>query len=203
MERLHEKQLILAEELKRICELNGLQYFMIAGTMLGAVRHKGFIPWDDDMDFGMPRQDFDRLVEIFAQQTDGNRFFLQTDRTEKGFAYNYAKIRLLGTSVKEAFSEDVSVTDGIYIDIFPVDRVADEPWKAFLQLRCFWFVRNILWIKCGYGDRARRATPVYRFVSAISTIFPFDRLVRWKYSLISRYKNKDTKTHGNSVESEK
>ena len=193
MEHLHAIQLMLAEELKRVCEQNGLQYFMLAGTMLGAVRHKGFVPWDDDMDFGMLRSDFDRLVEVFPKQTDGSRFFLQTDRTEKGFAYNYAKIRLLGTSVKESFSEDVSVTDGIYIDIFPVDRVADNPLKAILQIRGFWLARNILWIKCGYGDKQRRKTLVYRLVSALSVAFPFSFLVKWKYALISRYQNEDTK----------
>ena len=59
-QKLHSCQLLLAEELKLICDNNGIKYFMIAGTLLGAVRHKGFIPWDDDMDFAIMRKDYGR-----------------------------------------------------------------------------------------------------------------------------------------------
>ena len=64
LNHMHHLHLVLADELKRICEKHSIKYFMIAGTLLGAIRHKGFIPWDDDMDFGMIREDFERFIEV-------------------------------------------------------------------------------------------------------------------------------------------
>ena len=79
LQHMHSLHLILADEVKRICEKHNIRYFMIAGTLLGAVRHKGFIPWDDDMDFGMLRNDYDKFVSVCAAEIDENKFYLQTE----------------------------------------------------------------------------------------------------------------------------
>ena len=68
LKRLQKCELILLKDFVEICETEGLMYFGLAGTALGAVRHKGFIPWDDDIDLGLPRKDFDRLVEVVRSE---------------------------------------------------------------------------------------------------------------------------------------
>ena len=74
LKKIHELELYIACEIKRLCEENNIRYFLTAGTLLGAVRHGGFIPWDDDMDIGMLRADYDRFIEICKTQI-GDEFF--------------------------------------------------------------------------------------------------------------------------------
>ena len=78
--KLHRCETLIVKEVKRICEENEIKYFMIAGTLLGAVRHKGFIPWDDDMDIGMLREDYEKFIKL-AKSNIRDEFFLQTGKS--------------------------------------------------------------------------------------------------------------------------
>ncbi|HFI0659616.1 TPA: phosphorylcholine transferase LicD, partial [Streptococcus suis] len=156
LSKLHTLDILLAEELKRICEKHKIKYFMIAGTLLGAVRHRGFIPWDDDMDFGMRRVEFERFVEVCSYELNSEKFQLQTMYTEKEYPFNFVKITLKGTSIIEEFSKGKLKNNGIFIDIFPVDNVSDNNIKAFFQMRLFWLFRNLLLIKLGYGEKTKK-----------------------------------------------
>ncbi len=187
LEHMHKLHLILADELKRICEKHNIKYFMIAGTLLGAVRHKGFIPWDDDMDFGMLRPDFERFLEVCSKELDTDKFYLQTDRNDKYYTFNFAKLRLNGTKVLENFSSKVNTNQGLYIDIFPIDAVSDNKMKAAVQYKTFWFFRNLLWIKCGYGSNERRKKLSSKLAFVLSKIFTIEQLKRYKYKSISKY----------------
>lgn len=125
LRKLQMLQLKLACEVQRICEKNGIRYFLEAGSCLGAVRHNGFIPWDDDLDMGMLRCEYERFVK--ACKTDlGEEYFLQTNETDKNFGYVFAKLRLKGTHFTEKIAEKSGSEDGIYIDIFPYDKVPDD-----------------------------------------------------------------------------
>ncbi|MCI8856667.1 MAG: LicD family protein [Clostridiaceae bacterium] len=109
---------------RRICNQLGLQYYLISGTLLGAVRHRGFIPWDDDIDIGMPRKDY----EIFARRCPellGENYFFQDFRSEPNFPYYFAKIRRKGTAADEPLLREIDMEQGIYIDIFPLDSCPD------------------------------------------------------------------------------
>ena len=188
LEKMHILHLILADEVKRICEKFHLRFFMIAGTMLGAVRHKGFIPWDDDMDFGMPRDDYDRFISLCETELDKEKFYLQTDEKEKFYPFNFAKLRPNNTKVEEEFSHNAQVHQGIYIDIFPVDVVPDNKIRKAIQYGQFWIVRNLLWVKCNYGSSARRKNISYKAAFAISHLFSVYMLKMVKRKCITRYR---------------
>jgi lipopolysaccharide cholinephosphotransferase len=132
-------QLSIAKEIKRICDENNIEYFLDSGTLLGAVRHKGFIPWDDDMDIGMTRENYDKFIEVAKTKLSGE-YFLQTWETDKNYPMPFAKIRKNNTLFVEDNFENAKIHQGIYVDIFPYDYF---PSSKRRQKR-FWRKKNFL-----------------------------------------------------------
>lgn len=121
-------QLEMAKKVKKICDANGIQYFLDGGTLLGAVRHQGFIPWDDDLDIGMLRKDYDKFISI-AQPALGDQYFLQTLDTDDHYGQPFAKIRKIGTVYREEASRGLLTHNEVYIDIFPFDYFPQDRMK--------------------------------------------------------------------------
>ena len=143
-------ELKILKEVKRICEKNSIPYFLIAGTLIGAVRHKGFIPWDDDIDIGMLRSDYERFLEVC--KTDlGSEYFLQTPETEKGNAdYGIAHIRLNGTSMVQEFRKNTTTHNGLTIDIFPYDNLPENKLKRIFYCKTFPLMKRVCAKRMGY-----------------------------------------------------
>lgn len=120
----------ILDEFVRICKKYDLDYWLDSGTLLGAYRHGGFIPWDDDIDVGMPREDYEKFLKVAGEELD-DCYFLQTADTDPGYFYKSipCKIRRNGTKyiekldVENGFPYQLSHC-GIYIDVFPFDRYA-------------------------------------------------------------------------------
>lgn len=110
------------------CQKNNLRYYIIAGTMLGAVRHGGFIPWDDDIDVGMPRADYERLRELVSTQEGGKYVFEYPSVSNKKYPFLWAKLFDTTTSVIEKQRDKIK--RGIYIDIFPLDGIGNTREEA-------------------------------------------------------------------------
>lgn len=120
-------------EIHRICEENKITYWLEAGTLLGAVRHKGFIPWDDDCDVAMPRKDYEKFLKI-AQEKLPDNMFLQTEKTDSEYPIPWAKIRKNGTILIETGeSGEEKYHHGIFVDIFPYDYYESEEIIRKLQ----------------------------------------------------------------------
>ena len=119
LQKVQKVQLEMAKEIKRVCDENQISYFLYRGTFLGAVRHKGVIPWDDDMDFGMLREDYDKFCRI-APEKLGEDYFFQTWHSDENYALPLGKVRKRGTLFVEAKSA-VLQENGIYVDIYPLD----------------------------------------------------------------------------------
>lgn len=120
----HEILLGIAKQFVKICDKNHITYYMLGGTMLGAVRHKGFIPWDDDMDFGVKREDFGRLLHVLNSELP-NPYKLYTWKNTKAILGQIVKIADERTITKELFKEDFEPI-GINIDIFPLDNAKSD-----------------------------------------------------------------------------
>lgn len=175
--RLHRCELLIVNEVKRLCKANGIKYFMIAGTLLGAVRHNGFIPWDDDMDIGMLREDYERFIKAAKADLD-SRFFLQTTETDTAYGLNFAKILLKDTVLEEENGSNSSVK-GISIDVFPFDAVPESAEEEKKHKRRTYFFRRLLLAKqnynvCGKNDYVKRA--VYAVLKIISAFYSREKL---------------------------
>ena len=108
--------LILLEEVDRICQKHQLSYMLFAGTLLGAVRHKDFIPWEDDIDVLMPREDYQRFLDIAQRECDKNVFFVQREFSHH-WPMHFSKLRLQNTAYIEKYHpKDPLQHQGIYID---------------------------------------------------------------------------------------
>jgi lipopolysaccharide cholinephosphotransferase len=149
-EKLHRCHLLLAQELKRICEENNIKYFMIAGTLLGAVRHKGFIPWDDDMDFAVMREDYARFLDVCKKDL-GEDFELQEMFTDDNYALPMAKILLKGTRFVERTTAKNKALKGIYIDVFPYDNIPDDEKLRRKHNRNTYVLKRWFLAKQGYS----------------------------------------------------
>lgn len=120
-------QMDLVSELDRVCTKHGISYFAVGGTLLGTIRHKGFIPWDDDIDIMMMRDQYEKLLEIGPKEFM-HPYFFQYISTESGYQYGYVHLRNSDTAAIEEGSKRMKFkfNQGIKIDIFPVDSLIDD-----------------------------------------------------------------------------
>ncbi|OPX63504.1 MAG: LicD family protein [Methanomassiliicoccales archaeon PtaB.Bin215] len=139
MNELQQVQLSILQEMDRVCRKNGIRYFLFSGTLLGAVRHKGFIPWDDDIDVVLLRDEYERFVGLPPEEF-GPNFFLQTSDTDLEYNNVYAKVRRSDTTYVESYMDHKRINHGVFIDVFPLDGV---PSNRFLQT-IFWYPISVL-----------------------------------------------------------
>lgn len=126
LQEVQSKALEVAAEIHRVCTDLGIGYFICGGTLLGSVRHGGFIPWDDDIDIGMLRADYQKFLECAPRVIDGQRFFLQTRKTDPEIPYLYSKVRMNGTFYPTEYSRFREFHQGIGVDLFPFDDLPNE-----------------------------------------------------------------------------
>ena len=136
MTEIQTKLLDMLVWFDRTCRAYGLRYYALGGTMLGAVRHRGFIPWDDDIDVGMPRKDYERLARLMGNENhDG--YILETEYSEDPkFCYTFTKLYDTSTTLIEHVS--TGLKRGLFLDIFPLDGLGNgeaPDMKFFHRIR--------------------------------------------------------------------
>ena len=143
MKKVWQVQMDLSEKLLDVCRRHGLQCWMDSGTLLGAVRHKGFIPWDDDIDFVMLRKDYDKLVSI-AREEFQSPYVFQSFHTENDYFSGQAQLRHAGTTCLDGSELEKKYCLGIFIDIFVLDGFIENPVLRFLHRTATMVLRKTL-----------------------------------------------------------
>ena len=155
-EELKVLSMQILEDVAAFCDAHKVQYYLVCGTALGAVRHNGFIPWDDDIDIGMPRPDYERFLSEYTSL----RYCLSTHKTDKNYPYAFAKVCDPRTVLIENIEHPCAL--GVYIDVFPIDGLPkDEKARQKHLKRIKWDLRILSW------KRISRAKKVGAFHKAV------------------------------------
>ena len=147
---LHAHLLKILKEFDSFCRDHNLEYYMIGGTALGAVRHKGFIPWDDDVDVAMKRDQYEKLISLSDRLPDNLEIFYQG--TDKRAPSPYVKIIDKTTTLIEKFYP--TIVEGLYIDVFPLDKVCKDEKKIKKLFNKIHFFFNLN--KLHFSDRKKK-----------------------------------------------
>ncbi len=188
-DELRQAQLLMLKILKeihRVCEENNIQYFLSDGTLLGAVRHNGFIPWDDDLDIGMMREDYDKFCKI-ANSKFSEDFFLQSNKTDSNYYLSYAKVVLRNTLWVENGTKTSDIKC-LYVDIFPYDKV---PQKNEIKLKKHFTIFRLInfFLLSKYGLRKLSKSDKSFFIKKLIIIlFPKKLLILYRNHLMTKYK---------------
>lgn len=142
---LHNCVLNILKGIDETCRQHNLRYYIFAGTLLGAVRHKGFIPWDDDMDIAMPRPDYDKLIEHQKEWLPAN-LEMVCNETDKDYPQPFAKIQDANTTIIERIQ--LPYLGGAYIDVFPLDGMTKSPIKQRLHFFKYWYWKRMIYFCC-------------------------------------------------------
>lgn len=149
LEKLQNIELEMLVEVDRICRKNDIKYSLDGGTLLGAVRHGGFIPWDDDADVIMLRNEYEKFVEACRNELDDTKFFLQSFESDQNYRWGYAKLRRKGTLFLREGQEHVGMNQGIFMDIFICDNVPDSVWGREIHRFICFCIRKGLYSEVG------------------------------------------------------
>lgn len=133
LEKLWQHELKILDEIDRICKKHDITYFIMWGTLIGAVRHKGFIPWDDDIDINMPMKDYKKFLKVAPKELS-DEYFLQTSKTDKYHPTYFAKVRLNNTAFYSKEDKNQNKHHGIFVDIFPLYNCNDSE-SIFSKIR--------------------------------------------------------------------
>ena len=181
LKRIREIELDLYHELDRICKKYDLTYVTGFGTTLGAIRHQGFIPWDDDMDFLMPRKDYEKLVKVSAKELKGSRYEFLEPRTTKNYVMTFAKLSRKDSTFVEPSDKHFKYHTGVYIDIFPMDYwPQDKKKRDKLAFQCY-CLRRAMTLSCYPRPKFPENLPSWKKVPALAgcrMIYIFMKLFR-------------------------
>lgn len=172
VDEVRRVQLAILDSIHRFCEGRGLAYFLTGGTLLGAVRHGGYIPWDDDIDVAMPRADYERFVGGYVDEANPHLAVLSM-QVNPDYYLPFAKVVDLRTVLEEEVDRAPAI--GVYVDVFPVDNLSDEYGRAVQLFRAVCRRRWLLLAKNLVPARHRHWTKNVALLVAKALLAPIPR----------------------------
>ena len=166
--RLQQLELEMLVDFDRVCREHGIWYGITAGTLLGAVRHKGFIPWDDDMDICMYREEYEKFRAV-ADEMDPEICWLQEWRTDPEYPWGYAKLRHPNTKYVRVGQEHLKMKTGVFIDVFILDDIPLSRIGQWAQDKYCFCLRKILYSEIARMDK-RNSKPMRAWWTLLSKI---------------------------------
>lgn len=178
--------LSIARYIHDFCSENGIEYCLMGGSALGAVRHKGFIPWDDDLDIFMTPDNYDKFKKHFNENGDKAHYYIQ-EKGKDGLA-STSKLRLNHSTYIEGFEENLDIHKGVFVDIFILHTCPDNKWKRKWQY---------LWSKYviikGLADKGLKKTGPLGGAISLFRLFPKTFLVGYALKQVYRFRNEESK----------
>lgn len=206
-EKLKKCLLEMYDEIENVCKKHGLTVMLAYGSALGAIRHKGFIPWDDDMDVMMPRKDYEQFVKIFKEELSED-YVLYAPTSEEGVTNRFAKVIKKGTKMVDVYNVNTSFEKGIYIDIFPMDTVSKNRMIRRVKGGFFHFVGFIgtsVYLKKfdnqiirGFMESSKLSKKNYKMrliVGSIFSFFSYETWYRFLDKIISKEEDSEYYSH--------
>lgn len=196
LKEIHSLLLEIMDEIHRICEIEGIDYYLLYGSALGQARVGGFIPWDDDMDLGMIRPEFERFKEAFYKLGNQEKFFLQLFETDVDYVKPVMRVCMKGTYMPvHSYMRHLKMNKSFYIDIFPLDNIADTEKARRQQIKEILLCQKILDKQFYYffennGPLKRLAK---RLISFIYNLYPQKKVYDRMQKAMQKYNNVDTK----------
>lgn len=190
---IREMELELLFTVDRLCRDNGIQYFLSGGTMLGAVRHKGFIPWDDDIDIAFLREDYKRFKEVCKEKLP-KKYQYQSFTNKDGYHYFFDKITIKDTYFSTKYSDKFDMFKGISMDIFVFDKTSDKEFfqkMHFNSLMRMRLLMNLRWINCARKDKHYMLSKI---LLPFLRLFSMDTYSKWYDRKLRKYEKRNTNT---------
>lgn len=158
-------QIPMIQEVDRVCRKHNIKYSISGGTLIGAVRHKGYIPWDDDADIMMLREEYEKFKKV-AHEMNQSICFFQDHDTDPEYIWGYGKVRRTGTKFIRCGQSHLKFKTGVSIDIFPLDDVPNSTIGRMLQDFKLWRMRKRLWAQVGkYTEKNPLKRLWYKMIS--------------------------------------
>lgn len=190
LKQIQEIQRELIGEVKRICKKCGIHFNMVGGTMLGAIRHKGYIPWDDDADIGFLRPEYEKFREACKKELNYEKYYMQDLRDTEGYRWGYGKLRRKNTAFIRLGQEFMPYEQGIAIDLMPFDNVPDHWLTRKIHFFCCFIYRKLFWSEVGSRVESNL---LIRFTYKVMRLIPMDGIVRSYQRFIDRGQKRKTK----------
>lgn len=179
-------------EVDRICKENEVEYFLIGGTLLGAERHKGFIPWDDDIDICMMRGDYEKFRKICPSKLS-EKYAYQSHRTDKNIHYIFDKIRLKNTYFSSEHSNNFdTIQNGVFLDIFVFDKTSDIKFFQKLHVALIVMLRRLIHVKWTNKPVNGRFALISKLLLPILRLLPFSLFHNMFEKILRFYERKKT-----------
>ena len=149
LKKIQSIQKELIKEVQRICDKHYIHFNMVGGTMLGAIRHKGYIPWDDDADIGFLREEYEKFREVCKKELDPEKYYIQDLRDTEGYRWGYGKLRRKDTQFIRLDQEEMPYEQGVCIDLMPFDNVPDGVLRRKIHFAICFMFRKFFWSEIG------------------------------------------------------
>lgn len=195
IELIQKKELDILKEFIRVCQNYNLTYYALGGTLLGAVRHGGFIPWDDDIDIGMPREDYEKLKRLGASGVFRSPYFCINSDSDRSYTQAFMKLQDTSTSITMTYS-NIEQAESLWIDIFPIDGMPGGWLKKRIQEKRYLFSRMMVQLsqfnKIVNQNKKKRPL-IEKMVISLARVVDFEKLLNYKkrqekyVKIISRY----------------
>lgn len=195
LKRVQQTELSILNDFMEICDRHNLDYFGIAGTGIGALRHQGFIPWDDDIDVAIPREHYNRFLEYAKTELD-DKYVIMNCEYNSNYPLMTTRIMLKNTEFREEALKNIKCPLGIFLDVYPFDKISDDPKQFKKQARDAWFwskmliLRSIPFPVLGFrGIKAKFVHAACAVIHGLMVVFRVSKkwLYRKCYEASTRY----------------